>query len=97
MKPGQREEDRRSLTSDDYRKRATIMELLDDIYGFALHYPPAKSDIFEGTDDFPTVIWKEPGSREFKGIFYGGKGLTRDDFGTYEEQFKELDLTRWDV
>jgi hypothetical protein len=69
------------------------MELLDDIYGFALHYPPAKSDIFEGTDDFPTVVWKELGSREFKGIFYGGKGLTRDDFGTYEEKFKELDLT----
>jgi ATP-dependent helicase/nuclease subunit A len=93
MKQGRREEVRRSLSSDDYRKRATIMELLDDVYGFALRCPPEKADLFEGAGDFPTVIWKELGPREFKGILYEGKGLTRDDFGTYEEQFKELDLT----
>jgi len=93
MKKDQREEDRRSLSSDDYRKRATIMELLDDVYGFTLDYPPEKSDLFEGTEGFPTVIWKELGSREFKGVLYEEKGLTRNDFGLYEGKFKELDLT----
>jgi ATP-dependent exoDNAse (exonuclease V) beta subunit len=93
MKKGRREEDRRPLSSDDYRKRATIMDLLDDVYGFSLHYPPEKSDIFEGTGGSPTVIWKELESREFKGILYEGRGLTRNDFGIYEQKFKELDLT----
>jgi len=87
------EKDRASLTTEDYRERATIMDLLDDIYQFSINFSQEKSDIFEGNGGMPTVIWREPESRKFRGVLYGEEKLSQNDFGIYDSKIKEFDLT----
>jgi len=93
MKKRLMEKDRLSLSSEDYRERATIMELLDDIYKFNLNYPPEEAELFESKGDLPSVVWRNPDSREFKGVRYKGKTLGQKDFGIYDDKVRELDLT----
>jgi len=82
-----------SLSTEDYRERATIMDLLDDIYQFEVNFPRAQSVFLGGHDGGPTVIWKEPEPRVFKGLPYGGEKLTRKEFGDYDDTIKKVDLT----
>ncbi|MGD8984628.1 MAG: UvrD-helicase domain-containing protein [Desulfobacteraceae bacterium] len=81
------------LSTEDYRERATLMDLLDDIYQFDVSFPREQSSFFEGKGSVPTVIWKEPEPKMFRGVQYGGKKLTRKQFGDYDEAVKKIDLT----
>ena len=81
------------LTSDDYREGATIMEVLDDIYGFTENFPPDVSTVYNGGQMRPGVIWKVSEPREFKGISYDRRNFNRNQFGKYNECIKALDLT----
>ncbi len=69
------------------------MDLLDDIYRFEVNFPMEQSSLFEGKGDVPTVIWKEPEPRTFRGVLYDGEKLTRKHFGAYDDTVKKLDLT----
>ena len=87
------ENERRSLTSDDYRERTAILDLLDDIYGFNLNFPPERSKIHEGRGDLPAVVWRDPEAREYKGVYYNNESVKRDDFCSYDERIRKIDLT----
>jgi hypothetical protein len=76
----------RSLTTEDYRERATILELLDDIYGFNTNFPYGGKRVYRAGVDMPSVIWCEPESRGFKGVKYQGISITAGDFGTIDEE-----------
>jgi len=93
MKKSLMEKERVPITSDDYRELATIMDLLDDIYGFSFNFPLEESHVYEGKDGLPSVIWGEPGSRGFTGVPYGGRGLDCSDFGEYDDRIKGMDLS----
>jgi len=93
IKKGMMEKERIPLTCGDYRERATILDLLDDIYGFSVNFPPGHSKVYEGKGDIPSVVWREPELKKFKGIYYGREKLDRSDFGIYDERIKKLDLT----
>ncbi len=80
----QTKEERRPLSTADYRERATIMDLLDDIHDFNVGFPRQST---------PSVIWSEPEVRMFRGILYEGERLTQKDFGDYDETIKKLDLS----
>jgi len=82
-----------SLSTEDYRERATIMDLMDDLYQFGVNFPREQSRYFEGKGSVPTVIWKEPEPKMFRGVQYGGERLTRTRFGDYDEAVKRIDLT----
>ncbi|UCB49500.1 MAG: UvrD-helicase domain-containing protein [Deltaproteobacteria bacterium] len=82
-----------SLSTEDYRERATIMDLLDDIYQFEVNFPREQSSFFEGKGSVPTVIYREPEPKMFKGVQYGGEELTRKQLGDYDEAVKKIDLT----
>jgi hypothetical protein len=69
------------------------MDLLDDIYQFKVNFPQEHSSFLEGKGGVPTVIWREPEPRTFRGIQYGGRELTRKHFGDYDDTIKKLDLT----
>jgi len=93
IKKGLMENEKRTLTSEDYRERATILDLLEDIYGFSMNFPPEQSKVYRGRGDQPSIIWTEPGSRMFKGINYRREGSASYDLGVYDERIKQLDLT----
>jgi ATP-dependent exoDNAse (exonuclease V) beta subunit len=82
-----------SLSTEDYRERATIMDLLDDIYQFEVNFPRDQSSFFEGKGSVPTVIYREPEPKMFRGVQYGGEKLTKKQFGDYDEAVKKIDLT----
>ena len=81
------------LSTEDYRERATLMDLLDDIYQFEVNFPREQSSFFEGNGSVPTVIWREPEPKMFRGVQYGGEELTRKHFGDYDEAIRKIDLT----
>jgi ATP-dependent exoDNAse (exonuclease V) beta subunit len=84
---------RGSLSTEDYRERAPLMDLLDDIYQFEVNFPREQSSLFEGNGSVPTVIWREPEPKMFRGAQYGGEELTRKRFGDYSEAIRKIDLT----
>jgi ATP-dependent helicase/nuclease subunit A len=87
------EENKRSLSSEDYRERATIMDLLNDQYRFTLSFPPDEAEIFRGHEGLSWVIWRDVEPRPFKGIKYADKRIKRQDLGIYDNRIKEIDLT----
>jgi ATP-dependent exoDNAse (exonuclease V) beta subunit len=87
------EKDKTPLSTEDYRGKATILDLLDDIYQFNLNFPATRSPIFEGKGGHPVVIWKEPRPRKFRGITYGGEKVKGEDFGSHDDEIEKLDLT----
>ncbi len=86
--------DKIPLSLEDYRERATIMDMLDDIHQFTTNFPPEKAQIFEGNGEAPSVIWRDLEPRRFKGVLYGEKRIDHDDFGTYTDNIKDIDLTQ---
>jgi hypothetical protein len=84
---------KKSLTPEDYRERAPIIDLLDDIYGFNQNFPPEQSKVHEGKDDMPSVVWSDPEIREYKGVNYKKEKLKRDDLCSYDKKIKKIDLT----
>jgi ATP-dependent helicase/nuclease subunit A len=87
------EEGRTELTSEDYRERATILDLLDDIFEFNadLKREETKTDNIE--KGRPSVFWIEQRLRIFKGINYKRERSCEDNLGVYNERIKQLDLT----
>jgi ATP-dependent helicase/nuclease subunit A len=81
------------LSTEDYRERATLMDLLDDIYQFEVNFPRKQSSFFEGNGGVPSVIWREPEPKTFRGVQYGGRELTRKRFGDYDEAIRKIDIT----
>ena len=92
LKKRMMEKKKSALTSDDYRERASVFDILDDIYNFN-HDFPDKGDVFyPAKEEQPAVIWREPCQREFKGIEYKNMIVERKDFGSYNKKISELDL-----
>ncbi len=80
-----------TLTSDDYRERANIRELLDDIYGFDQE---GRDKNLSGISNFSPVIRRHLIKQElFRGIEYDPKKPDTDSFGLYDDRTKSLDLT----
>ncbi len=82
-----------SLSEGDYRERATIMDLLDDIYEFDVHFPSQYSNYYEGGEGNPSIRWSDPKPREFQGIPYGSEKSTPRHFCNYDKDVKKLDLS----
>lgn len=93
MKKRHLEKGDRGLTSRDYREQATIMDILDDIYGFNLNYPPEDALDYPGNGGSPGVFWRDPKARGFKGIAYKSDMFLPGDFGRYDEEIRKIDLT----
>ncbi len=86
-------EERAPLSERDYRERATIMDLLDDIYEFDVHFPSEYSDYYKGWEGNPSIRWPDPKPRKFQGISYRSEKPTQRHFYNYNEQVKKLDLS----
>lgn len=82
-----------SLSEGDYRERATIMDLLDDIYEFDVHFPSEYSNYHRGREGKPSIRWSDPKPRKFQGIPYGSVKPTQRHFCHYSEPIKKLDLS----
>jgi len=79
------------LSSNDYRERASIFEILDDIY--CLDREP-KGNISGGhIDNLPVILNIDTEVRKFSGVDYNDKIPNRDSFGIYNENLKKLDLS----
>jgi ATP-dependent helicase/nuclease subunit A len=93
MKKRLMEKEAARLSSDDYKERATIMEILDDVYDLSLNSFPDKEDCVAGSGGKPWILWREPESRDFHGINYNNDSFLSGDFGAYNDKIKRLDLT----
>jgi ATP-dependent helicase/nuclease subunit A len=85
-------EERAPLTRGDYRERATIMDLLDDIYEFDVD-PSSESNFFESREGKLSILWSNPEPRKFQGIPYGSERPTGRRFCNDDEAVKKLDLS----
>ena len=83
----------KQLNSDDYRERATIIDLLDDIYGFQ---PPTDNESWEEkiplTAD-PRIIWPDTQVRSFSGVKYMDMEIEKRFFRRYDKETEARDLT----
>ena len=84
---------RTELTSEDYRGRATILELLDDIFRFNMDLNSEQIKIDKTERDRPSVFWIEQRQRIIRGIDYKRGRSYEDNLGVYNERIKQLDLT----
>jgi ATP-dependent helicase/nuclease subunit A len=87
------ERDSGCLSSGDYRERATILDILDDIYEFYRNFPPEKESYYTEDGESPSVFWRDPGPRSFKGMDYRPDGFLPDNFGQYDDRIRKIDLT----
>ncbi|MFC1891485.1 UvrD-helicase domain-containing protein [Thermodesulfobacteriota bacterium] len=94
MKKSLMEKKRKPFSSEDYRDRGTILELLDDIYDFNRNFPYEKSKQYESDGNIPSVFWKDSEPRSFRGIPYKEQKVNNNSFGAYNEKMRNLDLTR---
>ncbi len=79
------------LTSDDYREKASIDQILADIYGLNLEYGENEE---QGVDKFFPVIKRPDVKIEgFRGIKYSPQVPDTGLFGQYDESIRRLDLT----
>jgi ATP-dependent helicase/nuclease subunit A len=80
-----------TLTSDDYRERANIRELLDDIYLFDQEAIDKSSG---GIYPFYPIIRRPLVKQErFRGTEYDPQKPDTDSLGKYDDHIKALDLT----
>jgi ATP-dependent helicase/nuclease subunit A len=80
-----------TLTSDDYREKANINQLLTDIYGLNLEYGENEG---YGTDKFfPVIKRPEVKIEGFRGIEYSPQMPDPGSFGPYDDGVRALDLT----
>jgi ATP-dependent exoDNAse (exonuclease V) beta subunit len=83
---------RAPLTQGDYRERATIMDLLDDIYDFDVD-SSSEPNFLEGREGNLSILWSNPEPRKFQGLPYGNERPTQGHLGNYDEAVKKLDLS----
>ncbi len=87
------EKDEEALTSRDYREKATINELLDDIYLFSKKDPPENMNYYEGNEDSPGIVWSENEIKAFKGIEYQRDRPDSKSIGVYDKSIEKIDLS----
>ena len=85
--------ERAPLSKGDYRERATIMDLLDDIYEFDVNASSEDSNSFDGREGNLSILWSDPEPRRFRGTPYGCERPTQRHFCNYDEAVKKLDLS----
>ena len=61
------------LSTEDYRERATLMDLLDDIYQFDVNFPGNSRVFLKGRAVFPPSFGKNPNQRCLGGSNMEGK------------------------
>jgi len=86
----------KQLNSNDYRERATIIELLDDIYDFqyiSANESPEERGPFSST---PKIIWPDTQLRSFSGVKYKNMEIEKRFFRRYDKEVAALDLT-WPI
>lgn len=93
VKKGDLQKESQKLTSEDYRERSSIMELMDDIYGFKGNFRPESGMPYGGEKGFPSIVWKEIEPRKFRGIIYEKNIISNDSFGSMDGRIKGLDLS----
>jgi len=87
------EDEGTELTSEDYRERATILELLDDIFGFNADLNSEQTKTNKIERGRPSIFWIEQQRRIFKGISCKKERSYENSLGVYNERIKQLDLT----
>lgn len=87
------EKDKNQLSAEDYQERATILDLLDDHYRFAINFPPDHADITKGFEGLSWVIWRDTDPKSFKGFRYDQNRIRGEDLGVYDDQIKKIDLS----
>jgi ATP-dependent helicase/nuclease subunit A len=93
MKKRLMEKDLRSLTTEDYREGAGILDILNDIYHFDPDSPSGREAYCPADGDELSVFWREPAPGTFHGINYEEGSFTPDKFGAYSDSIAGLDLT----
>jgi ATP-dependent helicase/nuclease subunit A len=93
MKKRHMEKDFISLSSEDYRERASILDILNDIYRFNPDHPLGPEESCSRDGDAPSVFWREPELRTFRGLNYKDGFFSQNDFGKYNERIAKNDLT----
>jgi hypothetical protein len=83
----------RCLSSGDYKERATILDILDDIFKFNSNFPPEGKCYYPDHEGSAVIFWREPEMREFKGIDYSSDSFLPCHFGQYDERIRKIDLT----
>jgi len=83
----------RCLTSGDYRERASILDILDDIFRFNSNFPPEGGCHYPDYGGSAMISWREPEPRGFKGIEYKSDSILPCHFGQYSERIRGIDLT----
>ncbi|MBN2060275.1 MAG: UvrD-helicase domain-containing protein [Deltaproteobacteria bacterium] len=93
MNKGSRTRNGSELTPQDYRERASILELLNDIYHF--HEAPKNNgrNTPESEETLPRVIWLEPEKRVYRSLRRGGKEVSQDELGIYDDRIRKIDLS----
>ncbi|UCG99702.1 MAG: UvrD-helicase domain-containing protein [Deltaproteobacteria bacterium] len=81
------------LTSLDYKEGASVMELLDDIWGISEGFREDMIGKYPQEDEFPLVVWTNPTPKGFVGVNSQETKLSLRDFGTIDEGIRKLDFT----
>lgn len=80
-----------ALTSDDYREKANINQILTDIYSLNLGY--GEDEESDNNRFFPIINRPLVKIEGFRGIEYSPQRPNPDSFGAYDESVRQLDLT----
>jgi CRISPR/Cas system-associated exonuclease Cas4 (RecB family) len=82
-----------TLSPQDYRERASILDILNDIYRFDPEFPAGREVSCAEEGDELSVFWREPEARTFHGITYNDASFSPDKFDQYSDGIAKLDLT----
>ena len=93
LKKKHMEDKERHLSSNDYRERATILDILDDIFKFNSNFPPERKCFYPDHKGSAMIFWREPEIRGFKGIDYKTDSFLPCHFGQYNDRIRKIDLT----
>jgi len=81
------------LTPFDYKGGATILDLLDDIWGLSTGFREDLVGKYPQGDEFPLVVWSDPTPRRFAGVSSRETRLSSDSFAKLGDRIGEFDLT----
>jgi ATP-dependent helicase/nuclease subunit A len=81
------------LSPEDYRERASILDILNDVYRFDPKSPSGREGHCMEDGDVLQVLWREPADRAFHGIEYSDAIFSPDKFYAYSDAVAKLNLT----
>ena len=82
-----------SLTSLDYKEGASVIDLLDDIWGIRKGFREDMIGRYSQKDEFPLVVWTNPTPKGFAGVNSRETRLSLNNFGSIDERIRQLDFT----